>query len=245
MHASKVALVTGGTRGIGRAVVLRLAAAGASIATLYHRDEEAAAALSEELTALGAPHLVSRCDVRDFEALRRFSGEVLARFGRIDYLVNNVGIDIFQRVEEVSFEQWREAQDVMLNAPFVLTREILPGMRARHFGRIVMIGASSRDYEKGAAGLAPYGVHKTALKVLVRTLAMEAIGAGITVNMVAPGSTSDAGTIPEERRIPVSSIPLGRRVLPDEIAAAVGYFLSAEAGATTGQCLNVNGGLAT
>jgi 3-oxoacyl-[acyl-carrier protein] reductase len=242
---SPVAIVSGGTRGIGCAVALRLASRGVSIATLYHHDEQAATALSTELSRLRVEAQISRCDVRDFERLRDFAKEVISRFGRVDYLVNNVGIDIFKTIDAVSFDEWRLAQDVILNAPFVLTKEILPCMRQRHFGRIVMLGASSRDYEKGAPALGPFGVHKAALKVLTRTLALEEISHGITVNMVAPGSTQGAGSLPEERRIPLAAIPIGRRVARDEVADAIDYFLSDSAAAVTGQFLGVNGGMST
>lgn len=237
------AIITGGTRGIGRAVALRLASRGVSIAALCRSGGEDAASLSSELGRLGVQALIATCDVRDFAGLREFAGKVASRFGRVDYLVNNVGIDIFKTIDAASLEEWRRAQDVILNAPFVLTKEILPGMRQRRFGRIVMLGASSRDYERGAPGLGPFGVHKAALKVLVRTLALEEISHGITVNMVAPGSTAGAGSLPEEKRLPVSSIPIGRRVSLDEIVDAIDFFLSDSAAAVTGQCLNVNGGM--
>jgi 3-oxoacyl-[acyl-carrier protein] reductase len=240
-----VAVITGGTRGIGRATALRLAKRGVRIATTYHRDEHAATELSTELSRLEVAAWVSRCDVRDFARLRAFAQEVVSRFGRVDYLINNVGIDIFKSVEAVTFDEWRLAQDVILNAPFVLTKEILPGMRQQHFGRIVMLGASSRDYDKGAPGIAPFGVHKAALKVLTRTLAMEEIRHGITVNMVAPGSTQGAGSLPEEQRIPLTALPLGRRVLIDEVVDAIDYFVSAAAASVTGQCLGINGGMCT
>lgn len=118
-------------------------------------------------------------------------------------------------------------------------------MRAQQFGRIVNIGASSKDYFKGTPGLGPFGIHKAALTVFTKTLALEEIINGITVNMVAPGSTRDAGTNPEERRIPVTLIPIGRRVEIDEVVDAIMYFLSDKANGVTGQFIGVNGGLST
>jgi len=243
--STPVAVITGATRGIGRAVALRLASRGVSIATVYRNDVTAASALSEELARLHVDSLVLRCDVRDFEGLRGFAKQVASHFGRVDFLVNNVGLDIFKTIDAVNFDEWRISQDVILNAPFVLTKEILPLMREQHFGRIIMLGASSRDYEKGAAGLGPYGVHKAALKVFMRTLALEEVSHGITVNMVAPGSTSGAGSLPDEQRIPLSRIPIGRRILLDEVVGAIDYFLSDSAAAVTGQCLGINGGMST
>ena len=110
---------------------------------------------------------------------------------------------------------------------------------------IINIGASSKDYYKGAPELAAFGIHKAALMVLTKMVAMEEIGNGITVNMVAPGSTDGAGTLPENERIPISSIPLGRRVLVEEVVDAVMYFLSDSANSVTGQVLGVNAGLST
>ena len=135
-----VAIITGGTRGIGRALALRLAKRGATVATLFHRDEQAALELSSEFERLGAKLHVCRFDVRDFDRLRSFAQEVVSKFGRVDYLVNNVGVDVFKTIDAVSLEEWRMAQEVILNAPLVLTKEILPFMRKQRFGRIVMLG---------------------------------------------------------------------------------------------------------
>jgi NAD(P)-dependent dehydrogenase (short-subunit alcohol dehydrogenase family) len=242
---ARVAVITGATRGIGRALARRLASRGVRIAAVYLSDAAAASLLDAELTSAGVESMIVRCDVCDFVNLRKFGREVVSRFGRVDYLVNNVGVDIFKSVDAVSLDEWRRAQDVILNAPFVLTKELLPSMRQAHFGRVVMLGASSRDYEKGAPGLGPFGVHKAALKVLMRTLALEEIQHGITVNMVAPGSTAEAGVLPEQERIPVSRIPLGRRVALSEVADAIDYFLADSAAAVTGQVLAVNGGMST
>lgn len=133
----------------------------------------------------------------------------------------------------------------LINAAFLLSRLALAPMRAQGFGRIINIGASSKNYLSGQGEAGAFGVHKAALLVLTRTLALEEMANGITVNMVAPGSTKDAGTIPEAQRIPIAHIPLGRRVEIHEVVEAVMYFLSDLAGSVTGQCLGVNGGLST
>lgn len=118
-------------------------------------------------------------------------------------------------------------------------------MRSRGFGRIVNIGASSKNYIQGAPGLSPFGIHKAALTVFTRTLALEEIKYGITVNMVAPGSTLGAGGKPKAERIPVSALPLGRRVDISEVVEPIIYFLSEAAAAVTGQVIGVNGGICT
>ncbi len=241
----RAAIVTGATRGIGAALARRLFDQGVRVATVYHCDEAAADRFRKEAAKAGVDTLIERIDVRDFTALRAFAERAIQAFGRIDYLVNNVGVDVFRTVAEITWEDWRLAQDVILNAPLCLCQAVLPAMRSQRFGRIVNLGASSRNYLTGAAGLAPFGVHKAALAILSKTLALEEIANGITVNVVAPGSTADAGTNPEEKRIPVSQIPLGRRVAVDEVVDAIMYFLSDAAAATTGQVLCVNAGLST
>lgn len=241
----RLAIITGATRGIGKSLSLRLAKEGVNIATLYHQDEASAEEWKNLAGQEGIEPFIEKVDVADLKELAKFVDRVHRCFGRIDYLVNNVGTDIAATVHDIAPEEWHRSQDILLNAPFYLSKAVLPHMRDRRFGRIVNIGASSKDYCKGAAGLGPFGVHKAALSILTKTLALEEIQNGITVNMVAPGSTQGAGVNPEDKRIPISQIPIGRRVEPEEVVEAVLYFLSDKAGATTGQFLGVNGGLST
>jgi NAD(P)-dependent dehydrogenase (short-subunit alcohol dehydrogenase family) len=241
----RVAVVTGATRGIGKGIFRRLLREGHSVATIHHRDENAAEVLRQEAIQAGVACIVKNLDVSQLAALPRFIEEVQEQFGRVDFLINNVGIDDFNSVYELSLDDWRKSQDIILNAPFVLMKAVLPLMRRNGFGRIVNIGASSNDYLKGARNAGAFGVHKAALSVLTKTVAVEEMAHGITVNMVAPGSTAGAGILEEKDRIPVSAMPLGRRVSVDEVVAAVMYFLSEEAGAVTGQVLGVNGGMST
>lgn len=241
----RTAIITGATRGIGRGIAARLASQGANIATVYHADEASADALKRLCGEKKSPLFIEKLDVRDFGRIPGFVGRVVERFGRIDYLINNVGADIFKTIDDVSFDEWRASQDLILNAPFLFCKAVLPYMRKEKFGRIINIGASSKDYMKGQPGLGPFAVHKAALTVLTKTLALEEIQNGITVNVVAPGSTRDAGTAPEELRIPVDRIPIGRRIEIEEVVEAVMYFLSDTAGSTTGQFIGVNGGLST
>jgi NAD(P)-dependent dehydrogenase (short-subunit alcohol dehydrogenase family) len=241
----RVAIITGATRGIGRGIAERLIGSGTHVATIYHRDDEAASRLRKAGEAAGIRTLIEKSDVTAFPALEDFVALTLKEFGRIDYLVNNVGIDIFKPVADLSLSEWRLSQDVILNAPFVLSKAVIPVMRKQGHGRIVNIGASSKDYLKGTPRLAAFGVHKGALTLLTKTLALEEMVNGITVNMVAPGSTRNAGTFPEEQRIPIASIPIGRRVEIEEVVEAVVYFFSDKTGSVTGQCIGVNGGLST
>jgi NAD(P)-dependent dehydrogenase (short-subunit alcohol dehydrogenase family) len=241
----KTVIITGATRGIGKGLFDRLSSEPFNFATIYHSDDKSADFLKNECIKRNIDNIIEKLDVKDFEKVQSFVDNVANKFGRVDYLVNNIGTDIFKTIYETTFEDWKKSQDIILNAPFILCKAVLPIMRHQQFGRIINIGASSKDYLKGAAGLGPFAIHKAALTVLTKTLALEEIKYGITVNMVAPGSTKDAGTNPEEKRISVSQIPIGRRVDIDEVVEAILYFLSDKSGSTTGQFIGVNGGLST
>lgn len=238
----RVAIITGATRGIGRGIALGLAKNGVDIAAVYSTDQNAAEKLKEEIEASGSMAFIIRHDISKLDGIKDVVEQIIDHFGRVDYLINNVGINIFKTIDEVSFEEWKLSQDIILNAPFLFCKEVLPIMRAQNYGCIVNIGASGNDYFKGKTGLGPFGIHKSALVVLSRTLALEEIGNGITVNVVAPGSTENAGNVPDEKRIPLSQIPLGRRVEIDEVVNGVLYFLSDKSGSVTGQFLGINGG---
>lgn len=241
----RVALITGGTRGIGRGIALELARQDVNLAVIYGADQHSAEKLREDIVGLGGKVFLIRYDISQLDKINDIVCQVKGYFGRIDYLINNTGINIFKSINEVMFKEWKLSQDIILNAPFLFCQAVIPIMREQHYGRIVNISASGSDYLKGVAGLGPFGVHKAALVVLSRTLALEEISNGITVNVVAPGSTKDAGDMPEDQRIPVSRIPLGRRVEIDEVVHGVLYFLSDKSSGVTGQLLGINGGLST
>lgn len=245
MPEKRVAIITGATRGIGLGLFEKLISRGVSVATVYHRDGEAAVAFQKKAEEVGVDCLIQKVNVTDYERIDGFIQAVINQFGQIDYLINNVGGDIFKTVYDMSFDEWLTAQNLILNAPVYLCKKVLPYMRQRGFGRIINIGASSKNYIQGAPGLSPFGIHKAALTVFTRTLAMEEIQYGITVNMVAPGSTRGAGGKSEAERIPVSAIPIGRRVEVEEVVAPILYFLSDAAAAVTGQVVGVNGGMST
>lgn len=242
---NRTAIVTGATKGIGRGLFRRLASLGVEVATVYHKDVEAAERFEKSAEEYGIRYHIEALDICDFPKVDDYVKRVSDKFGRIDYLINNVGYDDFRTLYDTPFEAWKKSQDIILNAPVYMSKRVLPIMRSQKFGRIINIGASSKDYFKGAAGIGAFGVHKAALAVFTKTLALEEIGHGITVNMVAPGSTKDAGSNPEDKRIPISSIPIGRRVEIDEVVDAIMYFLSDNANSVTGQFIGVNGGLST
>lgn len=245
MTLPRTAIITGATRGIGRGLFHRLAKSNVSIATVYHKDVDSAKRFEREAKERCVEYLIEKFDIADLGQIPAFVEKVLKKFGRIDYLVNNVGIYTAGNIIDVSLEQWKVSQDIILNAPFIFCRSVLPIMRRQKFGRIINIGASSKNYMTGVAGLAPFSINKAALALFTKTLALEEIENGITVNMIAPGSTKDAGTNPEEARIPISQIPIGRRVEIDEVVDAIMYFLSDNANSVTGQFIGINGGLST
>jgi 3-oxoacyl-[acyl-carrier protein] reductase len=241
----KTIIITGATRGIGKGLFDRLSSEPFNLAAIYHSDDQSAELLKSSCIDKNIDFVIEKINVADFKQIQLFIDHVIEKYGRIDYLINNVGTSIFKTIYDTTLDEWKESQDILLNAPFVLCKAVLPVMRQQQFGRIVNIGASTKDYMKGAAGIGLFAIHKAALTVLTKTLALEEIKHGITVNMVAPGSTKDAGTIPEENRTPVSQIPIGRRIEIDEVVEAIMYFLSEKAGGTTGQFIGVNGGAST
>lgn len=233
----RVAVVTGGTRGIGRAICRELARRECSVAAIFQTGEAAAAeAAAEGFT-------VFQADVRSEKECADVVAEIEGRLGPIDILVNNAGVTrdaIFHRMRA---DQWRDVIDVNLNGVFNMTRQILPGMRARRFGRIVSI--SSVNGQKGQVGQANYAASKAALLGFSRAVALENASCGVTVNVVAPGyvETEMTGAMdPEMLSRIVSEIPVGRLGHPAEIARCVAFLADADSGFITGACLTANGG---
>ena len=235
---NRVAIITGATHCIGLRLAERLHELGVHIATIYRSNDEQA----NQWKLRFPEEIIMKGDIMNPDNITRLVTLTYERWNRIDFLINNVGNDCWKPIYDLSYEEWNNTQMLLLNVPFLTCKECLPIMRQQSFGRIINLGASSKDYLKGQAGLAPFGVFKGALVIFSQTLALEEITHGITVNVVAPGSTADAGVNPEEKRIPVSRIPIGRRISRDEATEAILYFLSENASTTTGQFIGVNGG---
>lgn len=241
----RTAIITGATHGICLRLAERLLEKGVRIATIYKTNDEQAKAFADTISAENSESIVIKGDVTDKNNLKMLTQKVIENWGRIDFLINGVGTDISAPIEELSEEDWLLSQEIILNVPFRLIKYCLPIMHQQCFGRIINIGASSRNYMEGQSGLAPFGVNKGALNILTKTLAIEEISKGVTVNMVAPGSTAEAGINKEEDRIPLSRIPIGRRMTKDEVTEAIIYLLSENAACVTGQFIGVNGGCST
>jgi 3-oxoacyl-[acyl-carrier protein] reductase len=239
----KVALVTGGGRGIGRGIVLEFAREGADVAINYRRDRDAAAATAREVEGLGRRAMVVHADVGDREAVDRMIGEVRAAFGRIDIGVANSGVaSRVSAVHEMDPGEWRRVMGTDLDGAFYTARAVLPSLLET---RGVLLFISSVGADMAAAGGAPYHVAKAGVNTLMRVIAKEVAGAGVRVNCIAPGLVrSDMG----ERLIKFAgegitqTIPLGRVGEPSDIGKAAVYFASDDGAWVTGKILRVDGG---
>ncbi len=239
------ALVTGGSRGIGRAVALELARGGANIAIAYAGNEEAAAETLAACKALGVQAIAIRADVRRAEDCAEMVKETLAAFGRLDILVNNAGITRDGLLLSMSEENWDAVLETNLKGAALATKAALRPMMKQRFGRIVNL--SSIAGVSGNAGQANYSASKAGLIGLSKSVAKELATRGITVNVVAPGliETDMAAALPPETQAAIiSSIPVGRIGAPEDVARAVAFFAAPENSYLTGQLLCVDGGAA-
>jgi acetoacetyl-CoA reductase len=234
---ARVALVTGGTRGIGHAISAELKARGCTVAANYAGNDKAAHAAAEELGIS-----VFKWDVGDYEACQAGIRKVEAELGPVDVLVNNAGITRDGFFHKMTADQWREVIRVDLDSLFYMTRPVIEGMRNRGFGRIVNI--TSINGQKGQAGQSNYSAAKAGMIGFTKALAQEGANKGVTVNCVAPGyiDTEMVAAVPEEalKKI-IATIPVGRLGKAQEIARAVAFLAGEDAGFITGTVLTVNG----
>jgi len=242
---SHVALVTGGSRGIGRAVALRLASDGHSVAVNYTANASAAAEVVETITAAGGAAMAVQADVGDTDAVAAMFGEIEERLGRVGILVNNAGITRDDLLMRMAPDAWDDVIQTNLRSVYLCTRAALRGMLRLKWGRIISM--SSVSGISGNPGQANYAASKAAIVGFSKSVAREIGSRNITVNVVAPGfigtdMTEQLGDEVAEQVI--ERVALGRLGKPEEIAAAVGYLASDDAAYVTGQTLVVDGGLA-
>jgi acetoacetyl-CoA reductase len=235
---ARVAMVTGGTRGIGHAVVARLKADGFKVAAGYANDEATALATAKEFGVM-----IVKGNVGEFDSCKRAVAEVEAELGPIDVLVNNAGITRDAMLHRMTPEQWNEVIFVNLASLFNMSRQVIDGMRQRGYGRIINI--TSINGQKGQMGQTNYSAAKAGAIGFTKALALETANKGITVNAVAPGYTDTemVRAVPENvlQQI-VAGIPVGRLGKAEEIAACVAFLAREDASFITGACLTANGG---
>jgi acetoacetyl-CoA reductase len=235
---ARVALVTGGTRGIGAAISKALKDAGHKVAATYGGNDEAAAKFTEE-TGIAT----YKWSVADYDACAEGIARVEADLGPVDILVNNAGITRDAPFHKMTREQWQEVMDTNLSGVFNMTHPLWPGMRERQFGRIINI--SSINGQKGQFAQANYSAAKAGDIGFTKALAQEGARNGITVNAICPGyiATEMVMAVPEKVRDSIiSTIPVGRLGEPEEIARAVVFLAADDAGFVTGSTMTVNGG---
>jgi len=239
----KIALVTGGGRGIGRGIVLEFAREGADVAVNYRRDREAAEATAREVESLGRRAMVVQADVSDHEAVVRMVAETRSSFGRVDVAVANSGVaSRVAATHELDPGEWRRVMSTDLDGAFYTARAVLPALLE---SRGVLLFISSIGADVAAAGGAPYHVAKAGVNTLMRVIAKEVAGAGVRVNCIAPGLVrSDMGNrlIKFVGEGITQTIPLGRVGEPADIGKAAVYLASADAAWVTGKILRVDGG---
>jgi acetoacetyl-CoA reductase len=239
----RYALVTGASRGIGRAIALSLAREGAGVALNYRSGVDECRAVADEVAALGTRTLLLQGNVGERAVWTSMIGAISDAWGRLDILVNNAGITRDRTLRKMSDEDWTDVINTNLNACYYGVSAVAPLMTAQNYGRIINI--SSFTGQAGNFGQANYSASKGGIIAFTKTAAIELAKHNVTVNALAPGFTLTEmlAKVPENVQSQIKTkIPMGRFGMPDEIAKAV-LFLAADADYVTGQQINVNGGI--
>lgn len=238
----RTALVTGASRGIGKAIALELAREGAKVAINYSHSEAKAQEVAEAISALGRECMIVQANIGNPAEARAMVQKVAAQFGHLDILVNNAGVTRDSLLPKMTDDQWVEVISTNLNGCFFCTSAAIPIMTNQSYGRIINI--SSMNGQVPAMGQANYSASKGGIIAFTRTAAAELVRSGITVNCIAPGYTETDmfAAVPDFLQAQIKAkIPMGRYAHPEEIAKAV-TFLVADGDYITGQQINVNGG---
>jgi len=240
----KVALVTGASRGLGRAIALKLASLGSKVAINYVASDEAASRLAEEIESQGGEAMLAKADVADARAVKAMTLQIVARWGKIDILVNNAGIVRDSLLPRMSDEAWDEVINTNLRGAYLCTKFTLRSMMDQFWGRIINI--SSLAGLLGNTGQANYSAAKGGLIAFTKSVAKEVGSRNITANAIAPGfiTTDMTDKLPEESQAAIlSRISLKRFGIPDDVAELVAFLASERAGYITAQVIGIDGGI--
>ena len=241
-----IALVTGGSRGIGKAIALRLASEGAHVVVNYARNEPAAREVAAEIEKSGGKSSISRFDVSDFDTVQKKIEEVIEEHGGIHYLVNNAGVTHDTLLIRMNKEDWDRVITTNLNGVFNCTKAVTRTMMKQRFGRIINI--TSVVGEMGNSGQTNYAASKAGIIGFTKAAAREMAPRSITVNAISPGfiQTDITNELPEEiKKQYIEKIPMGRFGSPEDVAGVVAFLTSDEASYITGEVIRVNGGIYT
>ena len=239
----KVALITGGTGGIGTAICRKLALAGAKVVSTYVGDESEAREWQSKMAAEGVEAMIVPCDVSSFADCKAMGERLNAELGGVDILINNAGITKDGTFRKMSAEQWNAVLSVNLDSVFNVTKQFIDGMMSKGWGRVINI--SSINGQKGQFGQTNYSAAKAGMHGFTMSLAQETAKKGVTVNSISPGyiGTEMVMAVPEDvRNQIIAQIPVGRLGKPEEIAALVAFIASDDAAFITGANIAANGG---
>jgi len=241
--AGKVALVTGGSRGIGRGIALKLAEEGCSVVVNYLSSQRGAEQVVNIIRGMGRTAFSLQCDVSEFDQVERMMEKIKREFGRVDILVNNVGPFLYKTIFDTTIREWQRILNSNLNSVFYCCKAVIPLMRKRRRGTIINIGAPNCERTQGYLRTCAYSVAKTGVVVFSKSLAKEEAKNGIRVNVVNPGFIETEAYAEEMKKELIQQVPQKRLGRVEDIASAVAFLASDEASYITGCVLNVHGGL--